>query len=295
MIPSDSLSSGSLLQHRLPQPQGSAFNKSLLRGPGGRPEVSIILATLNEAANLPALLRGIEGSCTAPHEVIIVDDGSVDGTVEQIQSWASSHRDVLPILNRTSSGLLNAHLQGLSRAGGRYAIVMDSDLQHPPSLVGEIYDRLRTGYDLVVASRYAPGGSVGGRKPVRGVISRGATWITHLLLPQTKGLTDPLSGYFGMNLDSVKHNRDGHGGYKILLSILAANNGPRFCEIPYVFRERRNGGSKIVGKGAFVPVFLRELLSDRRLAISARDTRMGGPIPGSVIAPRQGALLELRR
>ena len=276
-------------------PTANEVTEASQRIQGGRPEISFVLATLNEAANLPTLLREIEGSCKLLHEIIIVDDGSVDGTIPQIRSWVSSHQNILPIFNRSSRGLLNAHLQGLERASGRYVIVMDSDLQHPPSLIPKIYERLRAGDELVVASRYAPGGSAADRKPLRGIISRGATWVTHLLLPPTRGLSDPLSGYFGINLDSVRHYWPGHLGYKLLLFILAANDNPRKCEVPYDFHERRNGGSKVVNRTAFIPTFLRELLSDRRLMRANRETGHRQLNPQSGIAPPHGSLGGLRR
>ena len=265
------------------------------RGQDGRPEISIILATLNEAANLPKLLREIEVFCKAPYEIVIVDDGSTDGTLEQINSWSYFHNNVQPILNSASRGLLNAQLQGLTHASGHFAIVMDSDLQHPPSLIPSIYKNLRAGEDLVIASRYVPGGSAGDRKPVRGVISRGATWLSHFLLPQTRGVSDPLSGYFGMNLDSARLYGRGHDGYKILLFILASSENPRIAEVPYVFHERRNGGSKVVNRTAFIPTFLRELLADRRLSSTIRAIGSGHSVSGQSIVSAQAGVGQFRR
>ncbi|MGA8303737.1 MAG: glycosyltransferase [Thermoplasmata archaeon] len=244
------------------------------QAPVSRTEACIVLATLNEATNLPRLLQEIERGCDFPHEVVIVDDGSTDGTIDQIESWESGHPGVLPVLNRASNGLLNARLQGLRWTRVRYAIVMDSDLQHPPSAIPEIYAKLRQGYDMVVASRYTAGGSTTDRKLVRSIISRGAAWLTHALLPRTKHLSDPLSGFVGIDLEVVKHNREGHLGFELVPFLLATNGKLRTCEIPYRFEERRHGDSKIVPGLAFVTtafVFLRELLLDRHLARAPRQ------------------------
>jgi dolichol-phosphate mannosyltransferase len=243
------------------------------QAPVSSTDACMVLATLNEATNLPRLLQEIERGCDFDYEVVIVDDGSTDGTIDQIRSWESGHPGVLPVLNQASSGLLNARLQGLRRARVRYAIVMDSDLQHPPSAIPELYAKLREGYDLVVASRYAAGGSTTDRKLVRSIISRGAAWLTHALLPRTKRLSDPLSGFVAIDLESVKHDREGHLGFELVPFLLATNANLRTCEVPYRFEERRHGDSKIVPGLAFVTtafVFLRELLLDRRLARAPR-------------------------
>ena len=133
------------------------------------PEVSIILATLNEAKNIPILLHEIETTFAVSHEVIVVDNGSTDGTREFLDGWAATHPNLRRIYNPGKQTTLRAHYQALREASGRYAIVMDSDLQHPTATIGQIYGRLKLGFDVVVASRDRRGDR-------RGTVARSEAW-----------------------------------------------------------------------------------------------------------------------
>jgi dolichol-phosphate mannosyltransferase len=228
---------------------------------------------LNEISNLPSLLEEIERRFPFPHEVIVVDDGSVDGTRAYLETRASSDPNVRLFLNPRTQTTLRAHHQGLLAARGEFAIVMDSDLQHPPSTIRDLYSTLADGTDIVVASRYLSGGSTGNRQPLRGLISRVAVWLTKLLIPQSRGLSDPLSGYIGLRTAMVRNVRELHRGYKILLFLLSTNEASRIKEIPYIFQERREGISKIVRGADFARTFLQELLADRRLSVRVRRLR----------------------
>lgn len=230
-----------------------------------RPTMSIILATLNEAPNITVILSELEKEMAIPYEVVIVDDGSVDGTQAILRSWSARHANVRPILNPRSQTLLRAHFQAVSHANGEYVIVMDSDLQHPVSAVGTIARELHSGFDVVVGSRYAEGGSTGEREAVRGAISRAAEMLARLTIPGARGLTDPLSGLFGFRASLLEHFERIHPGYKLLLAILSIYPQANVKEIPYQFGSRRRGQSKIVRQVAFPLLFVQEVLSDRRL------------------------------
>ncbi|MEM4475221.1 MAG: glycosyltransferase, partial [Fervidicoccaceae archaeon] len=124
-------------------------------------ELSVIIPTYNEAENIPVLLRRLKralesSSVGDKYEVIIVDDSSPDGTAKVAEETArkESIEDKVRVIVRPGRlGLSTAVLEGVKLARGKYLVVMDADLQHPPEKVPEIYSRLVDGADLVIGSR----------------------------------------------------------------------------------------------------------------------------------------------
>lgn len=124
---------------------------------------------------------------------------------------------------------------------------MDADLQHPPHLVPELVgEGERTGADLVVASRYIPGGSRAGLAgSYRIAVSRGATWLTKGLFPRAlRGISDPMSGFFAMRRAVVTADALKPLGYKILLELAVRCRPAEVAEVPFVFQDRYSGESK---------------------------------------------------
>jgi len=256
---------------------------------GSRPKVSFILATYNEEDTIPVLLRAIEKDFPATHEDIVIDDNSTDRTREFLREWQRTHPNLVLIFNPGKQTLLRAHYQGLLRARGEFSIVMDTDLQHPPELLPELYRKLEDGFDLVVGSRYLPGGSTGDRIPFRGLISRGAAGLAKAFLPASRDFTDPLSGYLGVRTALVPHLEKVHRGYKIGLFLMSTTRPRRVCELPYTFRERTSGQSKIVKGVSWVRLYLRELHKDVLLKSRLARGRLAlnPPGPPTVGAPGQ--------
>lgn len=235
--------------------------------------LSIISATLNEGDNINAFLDLVLGSvekyCAV--EVIIVDDGSTDGTKDKLVERAGSDVRVIPIFNRERKGLLMSNLQGMSVAKGDYKVVMDSDLQHPPEELPRIIENLVRGHEIVICSRYVKGGAVGRRNGLRGLISRVATLLGRVALRNNSSVQDNVSGYFGFRKDMWVPQLAGQKGCKTLLHLLAENPHAKISEIPYEFRLRNSGQSKIVSDWKFIPNFMIELLSVAR--VSSRTKR----------------------
>jgi dolichol-phosphate mannosyltransferase len=132
-------------------------------------------------------------------------------------------------------------------SSARYLVVMDGDLQHDPRIIPEMLMRLQqSATELVVGSRYVGGGSVGNWNTLRRVISRCATRIGRAVVPES--LKDPMSGFFALRrslLDEVVRDLSGFG-FKILLDIVAtARHAVAFQEVPFVFRTRAAGASKL--------------------------------------------------
>jgi len=213
--------------------------------------ISIVIPTYNERDNIPVLLerlkralndRGIE------YEVIIVDDNSPDGTAEVARQLSKVH-PVKVVRRPGKLGLSSAVLDGVKVAEGEYIVVMDADLQHPPEVIPKMIEAAERGCDIVVASRYVPGGSVGNWSTVRKLISKGAILLAHILLPQSRNVKDPMSGFFLFRREVLEQARNlNPRGFKILLEILVKGRYSKVCEVPFKFGTRFKGESKLSSK-----------------------------------------------
>ncbi len=256
-------------------------------GSGAPPRLSVVLATLNERANLPDLFDRL-GSLALPSvEFLIVDDGSTDGTREYVAERAARDARFRLLVHDGQQTTLRAQCQGIDEARGEYLVVMDADLQHPPETIPGILRGLEGGTSLVVASRYSPGGSPGPRAPVRFVLSRGAEWLAKLLLPSTRPVSDPVSGFFGFRRAVWRPLNPRFRGYKLLLFVLVMADGQRVSEVGFRFEPRASGASKLTQSGAFVRIFLVELFHARQFAASLRRaSSRAGLSATSSIQPR---------
>ncbi len=225
-------------------------------------ELSIVVPTYNEKEALPLLLERISIALKdIDFEVIVVDDNSPDGTWALAQKLAETRYPWLRVIRRVGvKGLASAVVDGIRAARGTYVAVMDADLQHPPETLKAMLKKAREGYDLVIASRYTRGGGTEGWSRVRLFMSRSATLLAHLLVPESRVASDPMSGFFLVKRSSIVRclDRLKPRGYKILLEILARCPGLRVTEVGYIFRERAAGRSKL-GLVALLD-YLRQLL-----------------------------------
>jgi len=213
-----------------------------------KPLVSIIVPTYNERENLPVLVERIDKVLRDKYnyEVIVVDDNSPDGTWEVALGLSLKGYPVKLIRRPGKLGLGTAVLDGLRKASGVYIVVMDADLQHPPEVLPKLLDKaLKEKADIVVASRYTQGGRVEGWGFIRKIISKGATLIAKILLPQARRTSDPMSGYFLFRREIVEGIELNPLGYKILLEILVKAKYSKIVDVPYVFRRRLYGESKL--------------------------------------------------
>jgi dolichol-phosphate mannosyltransferase len=210
------------------------------------PWLSVVIPTYNEAANVGPLLTALRQALgSIPVEFVVVDDASKDGTPEAARAADPSAK---VIVRTGEKGLATAVVRGLREATGTYVAVMDADFQHPPEAVLRMLEKaLDDDCDLVIGSRYAPGGSLGGFGLGRRVISWGAGTIGRLALPPVRRfrLTDPMSGLFLVRRDKVDPDALRPTGYKILLEVLGRVRLDRVAEVGYVFQDRRGGESKL--------------------------------------------------
>lgn len=253
-------------------------------GMGGEaiaPSLSIVLGTLNERAALPELIARVNAVQLPGYEIVVVDDGSTDGTREYIQDLAGTDPRVRLLVHDGPRTLIPAQSEGIESARGEFAIVMDSDLQHPPEKIPEIFLHLQGGADLVIASRYEPAASAGNRSAFRSVISKGAEFIVRLMIREARHVSDPMSGFYGIRRSLFRPPVPMHRGYHMLPYLLILFSGKKIREVPYVFGLRLNGKSKVTQNFGFIRVFLEQMLITLRIG-AARERRR--PLRGA--APR---------
>jgi dolichol-phosphate mannosyltransferase len=241
--------------------------------------VTIVVPTFNESANIRELLHRITESVPArlPCEVLFVDD-STDDTPEVISEAARDCPFPVTLLHRDepTGGLGGAVVEGLKAATSDWIVVMDGDLQHPPSLVPELVGTgERSSAGLVVASRYIKGGSREGLAGgYRIAVSRGATWLTKTLFPRKlRGISDPMSGFFAIRRSAVTADILQPLGYKILLELAVRSRPRQVTEVPFVFQDRYAGESKSTAQEGLR--FLRHLVGLRTASPVARMVVFG--------------------
>jgi dolichol-phosphate mannosyltransferase len=127
--------------------------------------------------------------------------------------------------------------------------VIDGDLQHPPEVLTQLLQKIEQGADLAVASRHVDGGGVSSWSAVRRFLSRGAQLLGLVVLPGVLGrVSDPMSGYFMVRRQAIANTRLNPVGYKILLEVIGRGRIGQIAEVGYVFRERKEGESKVTWK-----------------------------------------------
>jgi dolichol-phosphate mannosyltransferase len=207
--------------------------------------ISVIVPTYNERDNIEPLVAGIrEALKDEDYEIVFIDDNSRDGTAELVGTLSGKY-PVRVIVRRNERGLASAVVHGFAQARGELLAVMDADLQHPPLVLRDMVRAARDGADLVIASRYVRGGSCEGWGLVRRVISKGAIFLAHLLLPRTRHIGDPMAGFFLLRRPVITGTALKPSGYKILLEVLMMGNYNQAVEVPYSFRVRERGESKL--------------------------------------------------
>lgn len=212
-------------------------------------ELSVILPTFNEAENIPILVQRLDETLHGiAWEAIVVDDNSPDGTAEVAREIARRDPRIRVIRRYGRRGLSGACIEGMLSSSAPFVAVMDSDLQHDETLLPRMLQELRhTDTDLVVASRKVEGGDVGtGLSSVRAWGSNIANGLAQKLL--NVSLSDPMSGFFMIRREEVEElaPKLSAQGFKILLDIVSSAKGRlRIKELPFTFRERQFGESKL--------------------------------------------------
>ena len=215
-------------------------------------KLTVVSPTLNESENVPRLVRELEQVLAGlDYEIIIVDDDSPDHTWEVAQEIVRQDSRVRVMRRQGSRSLGWSVIDGFTAAKGDVLACIDADLQHDPAILPRMLEQLKRGCDLVVGSRYAPGGGVGHWGRMR----RLESWLATKLAQWVLGIQihDPMSGYFLLRrADFLRVRKSLNGqGFKILLEIAANLPDARICETPYTFRNRLAGKTKLSRRVVF--------------------------------------------
>jgi dolichol-phosphate mannosyltransferase len=212
------------------------------------PELTVVVPTFNERDNVQPLLNLIAAALEGVDwEVIFVDDDSTDGTASLVRDIARREPRVRCLHRIGRRGLSSACIEGMLASSAPYVAVMDADLQHDERLLPRMLDTLRQEEcGLVVGSRYVAGGAIGDWNRQRAEISALATRLSRFICKAD--IADPMSGFFMLRrnvFEGAVRQLSGQG-FKILLDLLASSPEPvRVKELPYEFRQRRFGESKL--------------------------------------------------
>lgn len=215
--------------------------------PISREKLALVIPTLQEAGNLPQLLRRVLAALDCVElqaEVIVVDDDSRDGTVEIIEEMRRKDGRVRVIVREGQRGLAGAILHGWQNSDATMLGVMDADLQHPPEMLPQLIEAMLAGADMAVGSRYQAGGSTGDWNAARRMVSNSATWLTKPLLPRKLRVHDPMSGFFLVRRRCIEGLQLQTTGFKLLLEILVRGRIQSIKEVPFAFGLRYRGASK---------------------------------------------------
>ena len=210
----------------------------------GPPAVSVIVPTYKEGETIPHLIERMAQTRAARDltvELIFMDDGSEDGSVEAVEA---AGLDWVQIVVRTGKrGLSAAVIEGFQRAQHPILICMDGDLSHPPEAIPRLVKALESGQEFAVGSRYVKGGSTDRDWGFwRWLNSRAATALAY---PLTR-IVDPLSGFFALRKSDFDAAYDlDPVGYKIGLELIVKCGFENIAEVPIHFTDRRWGDSKL--------------------------------------------------
>jgi dolichol-phosphate mannosyltransferase len=224
----------------------------------------VVLPTYNERDNISTIVPAIRAAL--PNAVVlIVDDGSPDGTGVIADEFAASDA-LVRVLHRTAkAGLARAYVAGFDvalAAGAVCVVQMDADWSHPPSVLPVLVGGIEGGADLVLGSRYARGGGTQGWPLTRRIISRGGNLYSQLILwLPYPDLTGGFRAWRAATLRAVRPATIEATGYVFMIELVfrAHSLGAQITQVPFVFTERRAGASKM-SSGIFFEAFRHVLL-----------------------------------
>lgn len=228
-------------------------------------EVAIIVPTLNESPNIATMVAALDIALYGTrYEIIFVDDWSTDGTPEAVANAALGRSDIRLIRRYGRRGLSSAVVEGALATVAPIVAVIDADMQHDESLLPRLIASVASGNaDVAIGSRYVTDGSVGDWDATRARGSRVATTLSRSLLKVD--VADPMSGFFAIRREIViaALPKLSSMGFKILLDLLVSAPQPlKVVELPFTFRERNAGSSKL---DSTVAIDLAMMLADKSI------------------------------
>jgi dolichol-phosphate mannosyltransferase len=233
----------------------------------------LILPTYNEAENIQAIVtatgEALASAAPGGFRVLIVDDGSPDGTGELADGLAEEHEWVEVLHRAEKNGIGPAYLAGFRYAldrGAGYVMEMDSDFSHDPADLARLLEAVYGGADLALGSRYVPGGGVSDWGLLRRFVSEGGSTYARLVLGlSVRDLTGGFKCFRREVLEAIQFGSVRSRGYafQVELTYRAVQAGFRVVEVPIVFRDRQHGTSKMSWRIAAEAMWLVPLLRFR--------------------------------
>jgi dolichol-phosphate mannosyltransferase len=244
----------------------------------------LILPTYNEAENVQAIVTAagevLAGAAPDGFRVLVVDDGSPDGTGQIADRLAIEH-DWVKVLHRAEkNGIGPAYLAGFRHAldhGAGYLMEMDSDFSHDPADLARLLGAVQGGADLALGSRYVPGGGVTDWGLLRRFISEGGSTYARLVLGlRVRDLTGGFKCFRREVLEATHFDGVRSQGYafQVELTYRAVRAGFQVVEVPIVFKDRERGQSKMSWRIAAEAMWLVPLLRFGRQPTSRPRERM---------------------
>jgi dolichol-phosphate mannosyltransferase len=251
----------------------------------------LILPTYNEAENLEAIVTRagevLGGVASTGFQVLVVDDGSPDGTGQIADRLAAQH-DWVQVLHRSEkNGIGPAYLAGFRHAldhGAAYVMEMDSDFSHDPADLARLLGAVLDSADLALGSRYVPGGGVSDWGLLRRLISQGgSTYARWVLGLRVRDLTGGFKCFRREVLETIDFDsvRSQGYGFQVELTYRAVRAGFRVQEVPIVFRDRQLGQSKMSWRIAVEAMWIVPLLRLGPQPSSAPATRLNSQPRGA--------------
>jgi glycosyltransferase involved in cell wall biosynthesis len=205
-------------------------------GFSSKPSVTVIVPALNEAENISPLLAELAAKLPGDYEVVIVDDGSTDGTYETAVAAQTQYQFLTVLRHRTNLGKTAAIMTGMERARGEFVSVFDADLQFRPEDVVAQVEKLREGWDLVTGRKQG--------KYEKRAVSSIYNWLARVMFGIKVHDINALKTFRREVLEGVSLRKDWHR----YIVPLAAARGFRIAEIPVVLRPRQAGEAKYSGR-----------------------------------------------
>ncbi|XP_057381901.1 dolichol-phosphate mannosyltransferase subunit 1-like [Daphnia carinata] len=220
---------------------------------------SVLLPTYNEKDNLPIIIWLLVKAFTESgndFEIIVIDDGSPDGTLDVAKQLQTIYGDKNIVLRPREKklGLGTAYIHGIKHATGNFVVIMDADLSHHPKFIKEFIEKQKeNNYDIVSGTRYSGNGGVYGWDLKRKIISRGANYVTQVLLrPGASDLTGSFRLYKKEVLKQLVQSCKSKGYvFQMEMVIRARQFGFTIGEVPISFVDRVYGESKLGGNEIF--------------------------------------------
>ncbi len=241
------------------------------------PLISVVVPVYNEKLNIEPTAREVMAAfdqVSSEMEILFVDDNSPDGTADEVERLSGIMPQVRLVQHGKKEGIGAAHHAGYKAAKGKYVMCIDADLSQSPVDLFKMKEKLDSGYDLVIGSRYMAGGEQVGKSVIRDVGSRGMNFMCRFFLGIP--LTDCTHTFRAFKKElfedvSSKLDQKGHPNFQVQFSFWAIHQGYRAMEIPIIFEERAadRGQSKLSIKKE-IPQFLKLVVRLMNLRLTCR-------------------------